>query len=649
MESNPDDLSKTLYQTVTADGPNSIRLVSLCPGVLTDKILRCQVISADLSTNPQFEALSYVWGKPQFDETIICNEDIPFKITTSLYYALMRLRDVNKHRVLWVDQICINQASHDDRNTQVSRMTRIYSGCQNAIVWLGDVPKLQTKLVDFVQTLSRAQKLQHQDGLIISYGDVSKLQLSDMDARQRQRYALPQWTDPRWKLLIYMYASLWMRRTWIVQEVSLPPKVDVLVGPLLMDWYSFSSLLVYVESLKVTGLEFASLGSWKAFRALTVRRMLTQQQNFSPLADLLFEHGAGKATDARDRIFGMQGLAAEREEMPAADYTATAASVFTATTVDIFRRSGNLDILGLIRPDRPDRPENLPSWVPDYGISLGPHPITKKGMIFSSENPQVSASFAASGNRGLSFDIEGQALVLPAVIVGQIHELASRFVTPRDDEMDLQRGLFLINLAYAFQSLRSAIETLNTQVSRNRLVRRVLRRSPTYEPTGECTQDAFFKTYCEGQVERIPDDFHTVYAANRFALRIWELLTFGQGCTWLPLAIPLVSLYSCLIFIISKTLWCLFGFPSVSALEKHEEMAKGSTYRLLCTTKNGLIGLAPPNSTQGDKVALLQGARVPMVLRREADGFRLLGEAYFYGIMHGEMFDTERIEVIKIR
>lgn len=377
MESNTEDLSHTLYREVCADGPGSIRLVHLLPGALTDE-LRCTLVSADLSASPPYEALSYVWGKPVFDATIVCNEDVPFKITSSLYRALVRLRAVDKPRVLWVDQICINQASNTDRAAQVTRMTRIYSQCQNAIVWLGDVPpKLQTTLVKFIQTLSSAQKQQHRDGMILGDNDVSALQLSEMDAAQRKRYGLPNWPDPRWKLLLYIYASPWMRRTWIVQEVALPRKMDVLIGPVIIDWRSLSSILFYVESLKVSGLSFGSLGSWKNFLALGARRARTQEGEFSPLSELLFEHRRGKATDARDRIFGLMGLSAEREEMPKADYEGTTvASVFTDATIDILHRSGNLDILGLVGSVRPDRPEDLPSWVPDYGSPQGPHPIT---------------------------------------------------------------------------------------------------------------------------------------------------------------------------------------------------------------------------------------------------------------------------------
>lgn len=98
MESNTDDLSRTLYRTVTADGPDSIRLIHLFPGALTDE-LRCTLAGADLSASPHYEALSYVWGKPVFDATIVCNQDIPFKITSSLHRALVRLRAVDKPRV----------------------------------------------------------------------------------------------------------------------------------------------------------------------------------------------------------------------------------------------------------------------------------------------------------------------------------------------------------------------------------------------------------------------------------------------------------------------------------------------------------------------------------------------------------------------
>ncbi|KAI0203287.1 heterokaryon incompatibility protein-domain-containing protein [Astrocystis sublimbata] len=648
MESNADDLSSTLYRTVPADGPDSIRLIYLLPGTLTDE-LRCTLAGADLSANPHYEALSYVWGKPVFDATIVCNGDVLFKITSSLHRALVRLRDLDKPRALWVDQICINQASKADRAAQVNRMTKIYSQCQNATVWLGDVPpKLQTTLVEFLKTLASAQKQQHRDGLISSDIDVSTLQLSQMDAAQRTRYGLPNWHDPRWKLLLYIYASFWMRRTWIVQEVALPRKVDVLIGPVLMDWYSFSSILFYVESLKILGLNLGSLGSWKAFLALTARRRRTQKRDFSPLSELLFEHRRGKATDVRDRIFGLMGLAAERKEMPQADYTASITGIFTEVTVNMFRWSNDLDVLGLVGSVSPDRPKDLPSWVPDYGSPRGPHPITKRGTMYTLKNPQVSAKFAASGHRPLSFSTDGHALVLHAVIIGEIGELAGCCIGKKDDDVDVQQGLGQLILAFSIRGLQDQIETVNTSLSWENLARKIMRRNSIYEPTGESTQDAIFRTYSEGQIERITDEFRAIYALERFSLVVWRILTLGCGCTWLPVAMPLVFVYGVIVWI-STYGWNMLGYPPLSAIENYLEMIKEAAERRLCTTTNRLIGLVPPNSAPGDRLALLHGGKVPVVLRENVDGYQFVGEAYLHGAMYGEMMDAQESVLIKIR
>lgn len=55
----------------------------------------------------------------------------------------------------------------------------------------------------------------------------------------------------------------------------------------------------------------------------------------------------------------------------------------------------------------------------------------------------------------------------------------------------------------------------------------------------------------------------------------------------------------------------------------------------------GHIRLAPEAAEVGDVVCLFHGATVPFVLRREVNGeYRLLGEAYVYGIMDGQFMDT---------
>ncbi len=61
----------------------------------------------------------------------------PFPVTINLKAALRALRQRKKVRVLWVDAVCINQADIPEKNVQVPLMSRLYSGADSVIVWLG--------------------------------------------------------------------------------------------------------------------------------------------------------------------------------------------------------------------------------------------------------------------------------------------------------------------------------------------------------------------------------------------------------------------------------------------------------------------------------------------------------------------------------
>lgn len=66
--------------------------------------------------------------------------------------------------------------------------------------------------------------------------------------------------------------------------------------------------------------------------------------------------------------------------------------------------------------------------------------------------------------------------------------------------------------------------------------------------------------------------------------------------------------------------------------------AKG---RRMAMLSNRYIGLVPHATRKGDKVWLLEGGKVPLVLRKTetGEGWLLVGEAYIHGIMRGEAFD----------
>jgi hypothetical protein len=55
-----------------------------------------------------------------------------------------------------------------------------------------------------------------------------------------------------------------------------------------------------------------------------------------------------------------------------------------------------------------------------------------------------------------------------------------------------------------------------------------------------------------------------------------------------------------------------------------------------------LVGRVPHCAERGDSVVVIKGVSVPMVIRPVVDDghtgrFELVGQAYYYGFMHGEM------------
>lgn len=74
--------------------------------------------------------------------------------------------------------------------------------------------------------------------------------------------------------------------------------------------------------------------------------------------------------------------------------------------------------------------------------------------------------------------------------------------------------------------------------------------------------------------------------------------------------------------------------------EIRRRIYSASVGRAMFVTSKGFIGLAPWNAQQGDIVSVLFGGCTPFILRKVPgrDQYSLVGEAYVYGIMGGELF-----------
>ena len=136
-------------QTSTAPSVDPVNPVALCPLDQASHCIRliqleepslngtisCRLRCYQLDTLP-YKACSYVWG-PEGDEQIILVNLIPFQVRRSLHQLLSKLSAEERQTALWIDAICIDQASPSERSEQVQIMDEIMSRAMHVIAWLG--------------------------------------------------------------------------------------------------------------------------------------------------------------------------------------------------------------------------------------------------------------------------------------------------------------------------------------------------------------------------------------------------------------------------------------------------------------------------------------------------------------------------------
>jgi hypothetical protein len=146
----------------------NIRLLDLERSADFASEIRCRLVEITLAkARNGYVALSYTWGGQIRDSRIIC-DDKPFYVTTNCATALRYLRKRSKWRILWVDAICIDQSSNDERGHQVDLMGAIYQHAYNVIVWLGEAEVETQRAFTRARNFHRLVKVSRKFGLLIS-------------------------------------------------------------------------------------------------------------------------------------------------------------------------------------------------------------------------------------------------------------------------------------------------------------------------------------------------------------------------------------------------------------------------------------------------------------------------------------------------
>ncbi|CCM00849.1 uncharacterized protein FIBRA_02892 [Fibroporia radiculosa] len=312
-------------------GARSIRVIRLEPASSPSSCLRCSLVEVSLDDLPEYSALSYAWDAQTPSCPIDCGGGV-LSITPNCAAALRRLRHEQEERTLWIDSICIDQTSLEERSHQVALMDEIYRRAKEVVVWLGESDRRTERAMDCLS-------------------DIGQLG-SDTDVQRRERtlHLLFGLTvkDASDDPIGPLFQCSWFGRMWTVQEATLGEVENVTIhcGDKTLPWIFMVLSLGYLKSSQYKWGRWDEAMQLQRYlssllmssRHLELREVLSAEPNQSALVILeaLIYAREKRSTDPKDKIFALFGVFRELGvELPLPDYTKSVELVYVEATVTI--------------------------------------------------------------------------------------------------------------------------------------------------------------------------------------------------------------------------------------------------------------------------------------------------------------------------
>lgn len=311
----------------------------------------CWLDTISLIEAPQYSALSYCWGDPQFTTPIkVAGHAV--RVTVKLDAALRELRD-RRITAIWVDALCINQADLYERSQQVLQMGNIYSGASKVYAWLGPSSLGTDEAIGTLEQLSAGENL-------------TGLTRDTLQSIFRR---------PFW------------RRVWIIQEMAKPPQVEFVLGDRSFTWIQLRSSLRN-RSL----LQFLYQDQLQLLTGLDDFRERERSNQAMPLCTALVRSSGSLASEPRDKLFALLGLVSDGNKIiPLPNYLQPVDEILYSAVQRMITDQKRLAIILLAtrRAGRTARnpsginEEALPSWFPNM---LNIAQYTPPWVVTSTEN-----------------------------------------------------------------------------------------------------------------------------------------------------------------------------------------------------------------------------------------------------------------------
>lgn len=531
----------------------------------------------------------------------------------NLYNALRFLRYADKPRVLWVDAICIDQErneEHSEKSHQLQLMPHIYEQAQSTVAYIGReaVGDGGTHILNgFVKQLLHSIKQLRQTE---QWADSLGTSAHYLNMHMRRKYNIPDDDHIGWKTLGHLVSRSWVERLWVVQEAAVAREVMIQCGPYSFDLEEIAAAYGLMWTLNVP--EANSISSH--FKSVLAERNKQRSGQQRTLLSLVIRHWLSDCTYPQDKIYALRGLASDvgpGMHDNNFNYDKSADVVYTEFARDAIKLYRNLDILSALAPFHEDRSDGLPSWVPDWRV-FGNRTLVYRRPESHPEPGPCTILFTTSRSTSTDpvFSEDGRRVRLHGHILDTIIDVG-----------DIRPGT------------RTSREAVAHFVGwRNKIAR--CSHEKYYEPTGEPMIDVFYHTITMANLSNFLDDALAEYKVfDRSLLMLADRLADRYDHYSASGDIPQVKVAG-----VWETV------PSWPSIEKSvvTSASRPSVKRRMVRTERGYLGLVHGQTQVGDKIALFRGGLLPLVIRKQGEEWRVVGDGYVHGVMTGEKFDDDK-------
>lgn len=609
-----------LYEDISDLSQPRIRLLTVEPSSNPLAQVVCTLATYSITSTPQYEALSYVWGDASNREDV-CVNGFTMSITQNLYSALRMLRDPTSPLTVWADAICIDQGNLNERSSQVQLMGDIYRTAEGTLIWLGFEDHASEVVIQICREVQDAYLEDTPMPPIIA-------------------------SQARLEALLEFFKRPWWVRSWVIQELCLAKNPVLIIGGMQLPWRYFSLMVAHIgdeitanarDSLNAMLHLIRSEGFVAARGLRNKRNEISIGEKEVTLLDTLVEFRVFATTDRRDKVYALLGLISRPLAGIEPDYTIPANEVYTQAAKAILNSTKDLTLLESLHMFERFRDPGLPSWVPQWdGEANQENPGEKvpshiRAVTHSSRqqfDPKIPPLNASKSYYVTRLEFPGpNILALDGYFWDNITAIGEPLNFPTKIHEDMSQeawkgsaGNLVAFFITAFQGLGHVNDAMSSWHSL------AINKRPY--PSGQDRKEAFIRT--------VYGPLADLAASTANFDLAFETHVPGGVVGGVSTLLGAVSK-------ISKT--TITGLLSMrkTTTEKSFDCLPNCYDKRLAITSLDYMALIPKTATVGDKIALMPGADKPFLLRSDGERFKVIGNCYVQGIMHGEAWDPRKM------